>query len=95
MRIKVLCISEEPGHYQGKKGQVDFQEVALLDQDPAPESRMKATFDYRLSLEEKDKFAGKLLGKSITLDVKDIALFNNRIQIKSGRLVEVLGVNGK
>lgn len=95
MRVTALCISEDAGNYGGKKGIVNYQQLALLDQDPAKESRLIATFDYRMSDAEKGLYAGKCEGKVLVLDVKDIALFNNRIQVKAGKIVEVKGLNGK
>ncbi len=92
MRVKALCLSDDSGGYVGNKGQVKYQQLALLDQDPVPEARMVNTFDYRMSDAEKELYAGKCLGKLVTIDVKDLAIFNSRLQVKTGKIVEVAGL---
>lgn len=94
MRIKAECISEDAGGYVGQRGQVNYQQLALRDMDPVREARMVNTFDYRMSDAEKPLFAGKCLDKIVTIDVKDWEIFNARLKVKSGRIVEVQGVNG-
>lgn len=95
MRLTALCISEDAGDYTGKRGIVKYQQLALLDQDPIAESRLVNTVDYRLRDEEVEKFAGKCMGKMVVLDVKDLVIYNGRLQVKLGKLVEVKGLNGK
>ncbi len=89
MRMKCLCISDDAGEYDGKKGHTKYQQLALLDQDPAVESRMVNTFDYRMTPAEKELHAGKCVGRVVTMDVKDFEVFNSRLKIKAGRIVEV------
>lgn len=93
MRIKTLCLSDDPGGYNGNRGRVEYQQLALLDQSEPPEARMLNSFDLRLSeLDDRQKFAGKCLGKVVVVDVKDWEIFNSRIKVKSGRIVEVVGL---
>lgn len=94
MRVTALCISEDNGEYDSKKGSVKYHQIALLDQDPVVEARMVNTFDYRLSPDEKEKFAGKCIGRQVVVDVKDWAIFNSRPQAKQGKIISVQG-NGK
>lgn len=98
MRIKCECLSDEPGGYRGTNGEVHYQTLALLDRSDPPESRMVNSFDYRMSdasdqgKMEKSLFAGKCVGKTITVDVKDFEIFNSRLKVKTGRIVEVQGI---
>lgn len=96
MRMKVLCLSDDSGGYDGKKGHVKYQQIAVLDQTDPPEARMLNSFDYRMNDEaEREKFAGKCLGKVVVIDVKDFEIFNSRLKVKTGKIVEVQGLNGK
>jgi len=91
-RMKTLCISDEPGGYTGKAGRVEFQQLALLDQDDSQHGRLIQTFDYRMSPEEKAKYAGKCMGKTVVLDVRELEIFSSRLRIRAGSIVEVAGV---
>jgi len=93
-RMRTLCLSDDSGGYEGKKGRVKYQQFALLDQSEPFESRMINSFDYRLTDEEREKFAGKCAGKIVVVDAKDFEVFNSRLKVKAGRIVEVEGLNG-
>jgi hypothetical protein len=96
VRIKTLCLSDDSGGYAGKKGQVEYQQLALLDQSDPPEARMLNSFDLRLvDAADRVKYAGKCLGKVVIVDAKDFEVFNSRLKIKTGRIVEVVGLNSK
>lgn len=94
MRVRALCLSDDAGGYVGQRGAVNYQELALLDQDPAVGSRLINSFDYRMSAEEKALFAGKCEGKVVVIDVRDLEVFNSRLKVKRGKIVEVIGLNG-
>lgn len=94
-RIVCLCISDDAGEYDGKKGHTKYQQLALLDQSEPAEARMVNTFDYRMTPAEKELFAGKCLGKRVVMDAKDFEIFNSRLKIKAGKIVEVEGVKLK
>lgn len=95
MRVKALCVSDDAGEYDGKRGHTKYQQLALLDQDPVVEARMVNTFDYRMSETERTTIAGKCQGKIVIIDVKDFELFNSRLKVKVGKIVEVVGLNAK
>lgn len=89
-RITALCLSDEPGEYQGQQGRVKYQQLALLDQDAAKTGRLKNTFDYRMIEREQSQFAGKCEGKIVVLDVRDFVIFSSRLR-SSGSIVSVDG----
>jgi len=89
MRIKAQCLSDDSGGYTGSRGLVKYQQLALLDVSEPVESRMINTFDYRMTDVEKEAYAGKCLGKTLTVDVKDWEVFNSRLKVKTGRIVDV------
>lgn len=94
MRIKAECLSDDPGEYSGKGGLVKYQQLALLDKTEPVEARMLNSFDYRLNGDEKERFAGKCIGKVVVVDAKDWEFFNGRLKVKTGKIVEVQGLNG-
>lgn len=91
-RLRMLVISDDSGQYDGKKGVTRYQQWALLDQSEPQEARMINTVDYRLSEEEKINYAGKCLGKVVIIDAKNFAIFNSRLQISQGKIVDVEGL---
>jgi len=96
MRVKTKCLSDDPGGYQGAKGAVKYQQLALLDQSEPVESRMVNSFDFRITDEvDREKFAGKCLDKIVVIDIKDFEIFNSRLKVKSGKIVEVVGLGAK
>jgi hypothetical protein len=73
MRLKVNVVSDQPDEYKSKTG-ILVKSQMLACQDICPSgARLKNTFDYTLSDEEKEKFAGKLTDKVIELDVTELA----------------------
>ena len=73
MRMRVLVVSDAPDEYRNKQKElVKTHMLALLDRCPSG-AVLKNTFDYELKEEEKEKYAGKLGGKIIELDVTDLA----------------------
>jgi len=96
MRVKTVCLSEDPGGYDGKKGHVSFNQLALLDQSEPVEARMLNSFDLRLTeAADKEKYSGKCIGKTVIVDVKDMEIYNGRLKVKTGKIVEVVGLNGE
>ena len=88
-RMLVRVTSDQPDEYQGKKGLVKQQVLTCLDQCPSG-ARLKDNFDYVLSETEKEKYAGKLLDKTIELDVIELRPppFGSRLRA-SGRIHNV------
>jgi len=78
-------LSEENQTYQGQRGMVSLQRLVLLDTEP--KARFKQTFDYDLEKDEKDKFTGKLIGKTITLGITDFVTFGGRLRAR-GNILE-------
>jgi hypothetical protein len=73
MRIKVNIVSDQPDEYKSKTG-VMVKSQVLACQDVCPSgARLKNTFDYTLSEDEKERLAGKLVDKVIELDVIELA----------------------
>jgi len=96
MRVKMQCLSEEPGGYNGANGPVKYQQLALLDISDPKESRMVNSIDFRILDEaDKEKYAGKVMDKTMIIDIKDIEIFNGRLKVKTGKIVEVIGLNGE
>lgn len=73
MRMQVNVVADLPDEYRDKKGAlVRTQVFTCQDVDPSG-ARLKNTFDYVLSEDEKERFAGKMMDKVITLDVYELA----------------------
>jgi hypothetical protein len=71
--MRVNVVSDQPDEYKSKAGTLVKSQV-LSCQDMCPSgARLKNTFDYTLSDDEKEKYAGKLLDKVIELDVTELA----------------------
>lgn len=88
MVCKFLVISERPDEYLGKKGLVKNQRLILLDTDQR--ATFVNTFDYDMSDEEKEQYAGKLSGKTIEMGCTDFKPFDGRLRIR-GSILEVVG----
>jgi hypothetical protein len=74
MRIKVNVVSDSPDEYKSKKtGEIVKSQVLSCQDVCASGARLKNTFDYQLSDTEKEKYSGKLLDKTIELDVIELA----------------------
>lgn len=93
-RMKCLVQSDEPGEYDGSRGHVKYQQLALLDESEPACARMISMVDYRLTPEEKALYAGKLIEHRIIIDAVDFEIFSGRLKIKKGKIVEVLPGNG-
>lgn len=93
MRMNVEVVSDQPNEYI-KNGVVHKQQmIACMDRCQSG-ARLVNTFDYILSEDEKNKFAGKLLDKRITLDVTELSVpFGSRLRAR-GKIHEV-SANGK
>lgn len=85
-RLKVRIVSDQPDEYVGKKGLVKQHIFTCQDLCPSG-ARLKDNFDYVLSDPEKEKFAGKMLDKEITLDVIELrpAMVGTRLRA-SGKI---------
>lgn len=88
MQCEVTVLSEEPQTYQGKNGMVSLLRLVVLDNDI--KTRFRQTFDYDLEKEERDKYAGKLVGKRLTLGIVDMVTFGGRLRAR-GSIVAVDG----
>ena len=72
-RMSINVVSDQPDEYKSKTGVLVKSQV-LSCQDLCPSgARLKNTFDYTLSDDEKEKYAGKLVDKVIVLDVTELA----------------------
>lgn len=83
MQITVRIVSDRPDEYVGKKGLVKSQVISCQDIDPSGH-RLINSFDYTLSEDEKTKFAGKLLDKTIVLGVRELNPFGGRLRARGG-----------
>jgi len=92
MITEVTVISEETQEYTGKKGAVKILRLAVLDNEA--KCRFKQTFDYDLEATEKDRYAGKLVNKRLTLGISDFVTFGGRLRAK-GVILTVHGDNGQ
>ena len=91
MQLKVTVISERPDEYVGKKGLVKNQVITCQDVDPSG-FRLLVPFDYTLSEEEKSKYSGKLMDRTIIVGVRDLTPFSGRLRAR-GAIVS--GPEGK
>jgi len=88
MKVEVLVISEESRSWEGKKGLVQALSLCMLDLEKAPGCRFKQTFDYELRDHEKDKYAGKLVDKRLSIGITDLSVFAGRVRA-SGTILQV------
>jgi len=86
MQLNVTVCSERPNEYDGKKGHVKQIILSCLDTDKSQDCFINL-FDFVLSDAEKEKYAGKLTGKTITLGIQNFETFNGRLRSK-GRIIE-------
>ncbi len=89
MQISVKVQVDRADEYVGKRGLVKNQVITCQDTDPSG-IRLVNTFDYTLSQEEKDKYAGKLLDKDIVLGVYELTPFGGRLRAR-GKIMQVNG----
>jgi len=89
MKVEVQVISEETRSWQGKTGPVQALSLCVLDLEKSPGCRFKQTFDYELRDHEKDRYAGKLVDKRVTLGITDFSVFAGRYRA-TGTIVQVL-----
>ncbi len=83
MQLKVSVISDRPDEYIGKKGLVKSQIITCQDVDVDPSGyRLLMPFDYTLNEEEKTKWAGKLLDKTIVVGVRELVPFGGRLRAR-------------
>ena len=71
MQLNVRVQVDRPDEYVGKSGLVKNQVITCQDMDPTG-IRLVNTFDYTLTEDEKEKYAGKLLDKEILLGVYEL-----------------------
>jgi len=88
MIAEVTVVSEETQEFNGKRGHVKLQRLVVLDMDP--KVRFKQTFDYDLEEDERDKYAGKLVGKKMLLGITDFLVFGGRFRAR-GKIQSVVG----
>lgn len=85
MQMKVMVVSDRPNEYDGKKGHVKSHTFSVLDTE-AGVDRFTQTFDYELSKDEKEAYAGKMQDKIIVLGVRGFRVFNGTLRA-DGRIV--------
>ena len=86
-RMNLRVAADSPDEYMGKKGLV--KQHILTCQDICPSgSRLKDNIDYVLSETETEKFAGKMLDKTVVIDVNELTppMVGTRLRAK-GRIV--------
>ena len=81
MTIKALVVSDRSDEYMGKKGKVKTQVISVIDQERG-ENCLSHTLDYTMTEDEKEKYAGKLQGKIITLGIRELQPFGARIRVR-------------
>ena len=86
--MQVRVVSDQPDEYQGKKGLVKTHVFTCQDICPSG-ARLKDNFDYVLTDGEKEKLAGKMLDKTLVLDVIELRPppFGSRLRA-NGRIHE-------
>ena len=90
MQINVRVQVDRADEYVGKKGLVKNQVITCQDMDPSG-LRLVNTFDYTLNPDEKEKYAGKLLDRDVTLGIYELIPFGGRLRGR-GKIVNVTGV---
>lgn len=90
MQLNVRVQVDRPDEYVGKRGLVKNQVITCQDMDPTG-IRLVNTFDYTLTEDEKEKYAGKLLDKEILLGVYELIPFGGRLRAR-GKIVQVLNL---
>lgn len=93
MILKVRINSERAESFTGKKGLVNQVMLTCQDIDPSG-VRLANTFDYALSDEEKQKYAGKLLDREAFIGIHDLLPFGGRLRAR-GKITEVPSLDGK
>jgi hypothetical protein len=91
VQLKVAVISDRPDEYIGKKGLVKSQIITCQDVDPSG-YRLLMAFDMTLSEDEKTKWAGKLLDKTIVVGIRELVPFGGRLRARGAI---VTGPDGK
>lgn len=93
MITRVMIQSERTESYDGKKGHVSEVRIACQDMC-ASGKRLLNTFDYTLTDDEKELFAGKLQDKFAEIAVNDFVVFGGRLRAR-GSIVKVDGLQPK
>jgi hypothetical protein len=89
MQIVAQVIAEGPSEFTSKtRGVVKTQRVSLLDKDPNVVARLRNTFDYDMTEDEKAKYAGKVLDKTLVVGINDVQVYVGRMRVQ-GRILEV------
>lgn len=91
-----MCVFDGPDEYKDKKtgNMVRSHMISCLDQCPSG-VLLKNTFDYQLSEDEKGKFAGRLMGKVIELDVVELAPLFQGGRLRARGHIVAASVEGK
>lgn len=89
---KFYVLAETPDEYTSKRGTVvKSQILTLIDREPDPARRLRQPLDYNLSEDEKEKYAGRLADKELTLAVTELSVFGGRNRAR-GVILEVPGI---
>ena len=89
MTIRALVMSDRSDEYTGKKGVVKQQVITVMDQSETGE-RLAQPIEYAMSEEEKPVHAGKLQDKVISLGIRELIAFGNKLRAR-GRIVGTVG----
>lgn len=87
MRINGEITSERPNEYDGKKGHVKQIIIGITDKSKEG-LRLSHQIEYVMTEDEKAKYAGKSLDKTIALDVTKLETWQGAIRAQ-GRIVDV------
>jgi hypothetical protein len=87
MILTALVIADKPNEFRTGKGEMrKEQRLVLLDQQPDGGPAMEQTVEYTMTPEEKDKYAGKLKGKTLTVGVTGFQVFGSKSRVQGSIL---------
>lgn len=87
MIVTVQVVSDRADEYFGKRWLVKQQIITCQDMDKSG-FRLLQSFDYTLSEQEKEKFAGKLQDKIIQIGIRELTPFGGRFRARGGIIAE-------
>lgn len=86
MRAKFQIVNERIESFTGKRGKVEQRVISLLDIDADP---MLNTVDYVLADDDKPKFTGRSIGRTVEIAIHNFTLtFGGRLRLQ-GPLLSV------
>lgn len=95
MILEAMCMSEVLSKWPGRNGKPagEGYDAFLIDRSQPQEHRLRKMYAYRLTDEERVKYAGKLADQPLRVAVHEIFM-NERGALLRGAIVSV-GMNGK